>query len=188
MDTDMRFEDQLAVVTGAGRGIGRAIALRFASEGARVACVSRTEENAKKTADEINDLRSESAKAYAVDVADHAAVQKIAARVLEHFGRADILVNNAGVTPEGRAMRMYRDGWDHVITTNSRRGGVARIAISCLHYGSGAVCRWRYRDVIFLVGTPRCGVRSAECADPTIRPVAQLSPGLPLRELLPPKG
>ena len=65
----MRFEGQVAVVTGAGRGIGRAIALRFASEGARVACVSRTEENAKKTADEINGLRSESAKAYAVDVA-----------------------------------------------------------------------------------------------------------------------
>ena len=76
MDSDMRFEGQVAVVTGAGRGIGRAIALRFASEGARMACVSRTEENAKKTADEINDLRSESAKAYAVDVADHAAVQK----------------------------------------------------------------------------------------------------------------
>ena len=50
----MRFEGQVAVVTGAGRGIGRAIALRFASEGARVACVSRTEENAKKIADEIN--------------------------------------------------------------------------------------------------------------------------------------
>ena len=57
MDSDMRFESQVAVVTGAGRGIGRAIALRFANEGARVACVSRTEENAKKIADEINDLR-----------------------------------------------------------------------------------------------------------------------------------
>src|SRR6266481_6368673 len=115
----MRFEGQVAVVTGAGRGIGRAIALRFASEGARVACVSRTEENAKKTADEINDLRSESAKAYAVDVADHAAVQKIAARILEDFGRADILVNNAGVTRDGLAMRMSLEDWDAVINTSS---------------------------------------------------------------------
>ena len=82
MDRDVRFEGQVAVVTGAGRGIGRAIALRFASEGARVACVSRTEQNAKKTTDEMNGLRSESAKAYAVDVADHAAVQKIAASIL----------------------------------------------------------------------------------------------------------
>ena len=120
MDSDMRFEGQVAVVTGAGRGIGRAIALRFASEGARVACVSRTEENAKKTADEINDLRSESAKAYAVDVADHAAVQKIAARILEDFGRADILVNNAGVTRDALAMRMSLEDWDAVINTNLR--------------------------------------------------------------------
>ena len=75
MDSDMRFEGQIAVVTGAGRGIGRAIALRFASEGARVACVSRTEENANKVSDEINALRADSAKAYAVDVSDHDAVQ-----------------------------------------------------------------------------------------------------------------
>src|SRR5438045_926915 len=120
MDSDMRFEGQVAVVTGAGRGIGRAIALRFAGEGARVACVSRTEENAKKTADEINGLRSESAKAYAVDVADHAAVQKIAARILEDFGRADILVNNAGVTRDGLAMRMSLEDWDAVINTPLR--------------------------------------------------------------------
>src|SRR6478752_4523714 len=116
----MRFQGQVAVVTGAGRGIGRAIALRFASEGACVACVSRTEENAKKTADEINGLRSESAKAYAVDVADHAAVQKFAARILEDFGRADILVNNAGVTRDGLAMRMSVEDWDAVINTNLR--------------------------------------------------------------------
>src|SRR5256714_14061986 len=116
----MRFEGQVAVVTGAGRGIGRAIALRFASEGARVACVSRTEENAKKIADEINGLQSESAKAYAVDVADHPAVQKIGARILEDFGRADILVNNAGVTRDALAMRMSLEDWDAVINTNLR--------------------------------------------------------------------
>ena len=64
VDSDMRFEGQVAVVTGAGRGIGRAIALRFASEGARVACVSRTEENAKKVANEINGLRDETARVH----------------------------------------------------------------------------------------------------------------------------
>lgn len=116
----MRFKDHIAIVTGAGRGIGRAIALRFASEGARVACVSRTKENAMKVADEINETRADTAKAYAVDVADHAAVQELGARILEDFGRADILVNNAGVTRDSLAMRMSPEDWDIVINTNLR--------------------------------------------------------------------
>ena len=61
----MRFENQVAVVTGAGRGIGHAIALRLAKEGARVACVSRSEANAQRTADEINVARPDAAKPYA---------------------------------------------------------------------------------------------------------------------------
>src|SRR5437660_1103210 len=120
MESDMRFEGQVAIVTGAGRGIGRAIALQFANEGARVACVSRTEQNAKKVADEINALRADAAKAYAVDVADHAAVQKVGGKILDDFGRADILVNNAGVTRDGLAMRMSEDDWDVVVNTNLR--------------------------------------------------------------------
>ena len=116
----MRFENQAAIVTGAGRGIGHAIAVRLASEGARVACVSRSDENAKRTADELNSLRADSAKHYAVDVADHAAVQKIGAQILEDFTKIDILVNNAGVTRDGLAMRMSVEDWDTVINTNLR--------------------------------------------------------------------
>jgi 3-oxoacyl-[acyl-carrier protein] reductase len=116
----MRFENQIAIVTGAGRGIGHAIAVRLASEGARVACVSRTEENAKRTSDELNAARANSAKPYAVDVADHEAVQKIGAQILEDFGKIDILVNNAGVTRDGLAMRMSIKDWDTVINTNLR--------------------------------------------------------------------
>ena len=114
----MRFENQVAIVTGAGRGIGHAIAVRLASEGARVASVSRTEANAQKTADEINGARADAAKAYSVDVSDHAAVQKAGAQILEDFGRVDILVNNAGVTRDGLSMRMSVDDWDTVLNTN----------------------------------------------------------------------
>jgi len=116
----MRFENQIALVTGAGRGIGHAIAVRLASEGASVACVSRTQANAKRTAGEINIIRADAAKAYAVDVADHAAVQKIGAQILEDFMKIDILVNNAGVTRDGLAMRMSIEDWDAVINTNLR--------------------------------------------------------------------
>ncbi len=114
----MRFANQVAVVTGAGRGIGHAIALKFASEGARVAVVSRNENNALRTADEINARHAGLAKAYAVDVANRTAVGELAERILADFSRVDILVNNAGVTRDGLSMRMSEEDWDLVVDTN----------------------------------------------------------------------
>src|SRR5205823_5076370 len=114
----MRFEDQVAVVTGAGRGIGHAIATRLASNGARVACVSRSEEDAERTAEELNAAHADSAKAYAVDVADHAAVQEIGSKILEDFGKIDILVNNAGVTRDGLSIFFLIDESTTEINTN----------------------------------------------------------------------
>lgn len=116
----MRFENQVAVVTGAGRGIGRAIALRLAKEGARVASVSRSVETSQSTADEINSLRADAAKAYAVDIADHASVQETATKIFADFGRVDVLINNAGVTRDGLSMRMSMEDWDTVMNTNLR--------------------------------------------------------------------
>jgi len=114
----MRFANQVAIVTGAGRGIGEAIALRLATEGARVAVVSRTEQNAERTAEAINAKFAGLAKAYAVDVADHAGVKSLAERILTDFSRIDILVNNAGLTRDGLSMRMSESDWDTVIDTN----------------------------------------------------------------------
>lgn len=114
----MKFSNQVAIVTGSGRGIGHAIAVRFADEGARVAVVSRSVANAAKTADEINAKHPGNAKAYAVDVADRAAVVALCAQILADMGRADILVNNAGVTRDGLSMRMSEEDWDVVLDTN----------------------------------------------------------------------
>ncbi len=114
----MRFANQVAIVTGAGRGIGHAIALRLAGDGARVAVVSRTEANATRTADEINAKHAGLSKAYAVDVASHSAVKALAEQILADFSRIDVLVNNAGLTKDNLTMRMAEADWDVVIDTN----------------------------------------------------------------------
>jgi len=109
--------DKVAVVTGAGRGIGRAVALAYARMGADVACVSRTEENSAKAAAEVEAL-GRRAWAVAVDVSDTAAVDAAAGKILDDAGRVDILVNNAGVTRDNLLMRMSEEEWDTVINTN----------------------------------------------------------------------
>src|SRR5436309_8267063 len=100
-----QLSDQVAVVTGAGRGIGRGIALKFAAEGADVVCVSRTAENSEKVAGEVR-AAGRKAWAYAVDVADAAAVASAGEKILADTSRVDILVNNAGITRDGLIMRM----------------------------------------------------------------------------------
>ena len=113
-----RFANKTAVVTGAGRGIGQEIARALAAEGARVAVVSRSESSCGKAADEINATFPGAATAYAVDVADHAAVQDLAKRIGDELGTIHILVNNAGVTRDGLLMRMKEEDWDTVLDTN----------------------------------------------------------------------
>jgi len=112
-----QLENQIAVVTGAGRGIGRAIALKFAAEGADIVCISRTAENSARVADEVRVL-GRKAWAQAVDVADAKAVADCGERILGETGRVDILVNNAGVTRDGLLMRMSEQDWDTVLDTN----------------------------------------------------------------------
>jgi 3-oxoacyl-[acyl-carrier protein] reductase len=112
-----QLNNQIAVVTGAGRGIGRAIALKFAAEGADVAVLSRTQENSDKVAAEVRAL-GRRAWALAVDVVDAAAVNAAAEKILAEAGKVDVLVNNAGVTRDGLLMRMADADWDTVLNTN----------------------------------------------------------------------
>lgn len=112
-----QLANQIAIVTGAGRGIGRGIALKFASEGADVVCVSRTAESSEKVAGEIRAL-GRRAWPHAVDIADAAAVTATSEKILEETARVDILVNNAGITRDGLLMRMSEADWDTVLDTN----------------------------------------------------------------------
>jgi 3-oxoacyl-[acyl-carrier protein] reductase len=113
----INLANQVAVVTGAGRGIGRAIALKLAAAGADVVCVSRTVENSEKVAAEVRVL-GRKAWAVALDVAIAADAEAVCDKILADAGRIDILVNNAGVTRDGLLMRMSEEDWDTVLNTN----------------------------------------------------------------------
>jgi 3-oxoacyl-[acyl-carrier protein] reductase len=109
---------KVALVTGAGRGIGRAIAIKLASCGATVIVnYSGSKEKAEETAELIRNAGGE-AEAVQCDVSDFEACASLAKSVLEKYGRLDILVNNAGITRDGLIMRMSEDDFDAVIETN----------------------------------------------------------------------
>ena len=110
--------NKIAVVTGGGRGIGQEIARALAAEGAKIAVVSRSEASCGSAAEAINADFPVAARAYAVDVSDHAAVQELAKKIGEELGPVNILVNNAGVTRDGLLMRMKEEDWDTVLDTN----------------------------------------------------------------------
>ena len=107
-----------ALVTGAARGIGKAIALKFAAEGANVAFTDLVvDENGKATEDEIAAFGVK-AKGYASNAADFAQTEEVVKQVKEDFGSIDILVNNAGITKDGLMLRMTEAQWDAVIAVN----------------------------------------------------------------------
>ena len=112
------LEGKVALVTGAGRGIGKAIALRYAEEGANVAFTDLAiNEAVEQTVKEIEALGVK-AKAYASNAANFDETHEVVKQVVEDFGRIDVLVNNAGITKDGLMMRMSEAQWDAVINVN----------------------------------------------------------------------
>ena len=112
------LEGKVALVTGAGRGIGKAIALRFAQEGANVAFTDlAVNEAVEETVKEIEALGVK-VKAYASNAANFEETHEVVKQVVEDFGRIDVLVNNAGITKDGLMMRMSEAQWDAVINVN----------------------------------------------------------------------
>jgi len=109
--------NQVAVVTGAGRGIGQAIALKLAAAGADVACVDLQAEFCAETVQKAQAL-DRKAWAFAANVSDAASVTAAAGQILATAGKVDILVNNAGITKDGLLMRMSEADWDAVLDIN----------------------------------------------------------------------
>ncbi|MEE8374332.1 MAG: 3-oxoacyl-ACP reductase family protein [Dehalococcoidia bacterium] len=114
----MRLQGKIAIVTGSTKGIGRAIAIGYASEGASVVVCGRSEDLAHGLADELTG-QGKAAVAMRLDVADAESVAGVFDQVAEQFGRIDILVNNAGISPIWkRAEDTDKEAWDEIINTN----------------------------------------------------------------------
>ncbi len=118
-ETTVDLKGQTALVTGASRGLGRAIALAFGKAGANVACVARSADKLKETVDAVV-AAGGVAEAFTCDVSQGKSVDEVVDKVVARFGGLQILVNNAGITRDTLLPRMEDDQWDEVINTNLR--------------------------------------------------------------------
>ena len=113
----MQLKDKTVIVTGGGRGIGKALSIAFAGEGANVVITSRTKDQLDEVAKEISDSGG-NVLAINADVTDRTAVEALVNRTVEEYSRIDILVNNAGINPRGLFLDSTDEEWDQVWQVN----------------------------------------------------------------------
>ncbi len=138
-----RFEGRVAVVTGGAKGIGRAVVARLSAEGAKLVVVNRDRAALEAAAAELK-CQGREALALSADISDAAAVEALAAKVLEAYGRVDILVNNAGMTRDGLLLRMGEEDWDAVLDVNLKG------AFLCTREFTRAMVKQRWGRVVNL--------------------------------------
>lgn len=139
----MQLKDRVAIVTGAGQGVGAAVARAYAREGAKVAVIDLNIESASRVAQEIVDAGGE-AVGIACDVADHAQVVAMAAQVNAKWGRIDILVNNAGITRTAMLNKMTSEQWQQVIGVHMTG------AFNCLQAVVDGMIERQYGRIIYV--------------------------------------
>lgn len=151
------LEGKVALVTGAARGIGKAIALKFASEGADVAFTDLViGETAEQTIREIEAF-GHKVKAYASNAADFEQAHEVVELVRAEFGRIDILVNNAGITKDGLMLRMGEEQWDAVINVNLKS------AFNFIHALAPVMARQRGGSIINLSSVVGVSGNAGQC-------------------------
>lgn len=151
------LDGKTALVTGASRGIGRAIALKFASEGADIAFTYRSQEEAALTLTAEIEAMGVRVKAYRSDAASFEDAHNVVADAKETFGHIDILVNNAGITKDGLMMRMDEASWDAVIGTNLKS------AFNFIHACTPIMARQRSGSIINMSSVVGVSGNAGQC-------------------------
>ena len=151
------LQGKVAIVTGAARGIGKAVAMRFAEQGADVALVFlRMNENAESTLAEVEAL-GDKVKAYVANAASFEESHDVVKQIAEDFGRIDVLVNNAGITKDGLMMRMSEAQWDDVINVNLKS------AFNFIHAVTPVMARQRSGSIINMSSVVGVSGNAGQC-------------------------
>jgi len=151
---EKKLLDKVAIVTGAAQGIGKAIALTLAKEGAKIMLWDINLEEAEKISKEITQFHQVETFAYKVNVSNYSEVEEAVKKILDKFSKIDILINNAGITRDNLILRMSEDEWDQVLAVNLKGVFNCTKAVSriMLKQHSGKIVN--IASVVGLLGNP----------------------------------